>query len=263
MVLLLQQTTAAEIQPTLNTDIIRWWYDVATNAAYITVASGVIILLVYFIRLLLVSGNKGRYDFISQSEVRFLLVSSVFFIISFLLFYNREISGHYSFMIMFARVFLTGCVGLVLVTIVQSFLKFYYPFFIEKRLRELRFKPRISPKTGKPMKLLSEEEEDAYLDEGMQAEENVFSVDYDVWKDEESGFIQIEKYSGHLHALRCPECNYQTLKLIKEEILSNPTLSYEGELMKHYQCTYCGHKARKSVVLRKQNAAVETASSSS
>ena len=32
--------------------------------------------------------------------------------------------------------------------------------------------------------LLSEDEEDAYLDEGMQAEENVFSVDYDVWIDE-------------------------------------------------------------------------------
>ena len=32
------------------------------------------------------------------------------------------------------------------------------------------------------MKLLSEEEEDAYLDEGMQAEENVFSVDYDINK---------------------------------------------------------------------------------
>lgn len=257
MTLLLQQTAAAEIQPT--SDIIGWWSDLATSAAYITAAIGVITLLAYLVRLLLVSGNKAKYDFISQSEVKFLLFSSVFFISSFLIFYNREISGHYSFMMMFSRVFLTGSVGLVLLMIVQAFLKFYYPFFIEKRLRELRFKPRISPKTGKPMKLLSEEEEDAYLDEGMQAEENVFSVDYDVWKDEESGFIQIEKYSGHLHALRCPECNYQTLKLIKEEILSNPTLSYEGELMKHYQCTYCGHKAKKSVVLKKQNAAVEAA----
>src|SRR3989442_12745115 len=99
------------------------------------------------------------------------------------------------------RSFGTASMGLIVDVILQNLLKFYYPFYIEKRLKVLRYMPRVSPKTGKPMKLLSEEEEDAYLDEGMQAEENVFSVDYDVWKDEETGYIQIEKYSGHLHAL--------------------------------------------------------------
>ena len=38
------------------------------------------------------------------------------------------------------------------------------------------------------MKFVKEEEEDAYLDEGQQAEENVFSVDYDVWIDQETGY---------------------------------------------------------------------------
>ena len=108
------------------------------------------------------------------------------------------------------------------------------------------------------MKLLSEEEEDAYLDEGMQAEENVFSVDYDVWKDEESGFIKIEKYSGHLHAIQCPECNYQTFKVTREEIVKTPSPTEEGELVKHYTCSYCGHKGKKSVHLKYINKA-ETA----
>ena len=102
------------------------------------------------------------------------------------------------------------------------------------------------------MKLLSEEEEDVYLDEGMQAEENVFSVDYDVWIDQETGYTQIEKYAGHLHALQCPECNYQTFKIVKEEIVKQPTETEEGEIMKHYQCGYCGYKARKSGVLKRQ-----------
>jgi hypothetical protein len=139
---------------------------------------------------------------------------------------------------------------LIAALIVQNLLKFYYPFYIEKRLKELRYRPRVSPKTGKPMKLLSEAEEDAYLDEGMQAEENVFSIDYDVWKDEESGFIKIEKYAGHLHALECPECNYQTFKVVKEEILKAPTATEEGELLKHYQCSYCSYKAKKTVTLK-------------
>jgi hypothetical protein len=100
------------------------------------------------------------------------------------------------------------------------------------------------------MKLLSESEEDAYLDEGMQAVENVFSIDYDVWKDEETGYVKIEKYAGHLHALQCPECNYQTFKVVKEEIMRIPAGEQEGELMKHFLCGYCGYKAKKSGVLR-------------
>lgn len=100
------------------------------------------------------------------------------------------------------------------------------------------------------MKLLSEEEEDVYLDEGMQAEENLFSMDYDVWKDEESGYVKIEKYAGHLHAVQCPECNYQTFKVVKEEILKAPTETEEGELLKHFLCGYCGYKAKKAVTLK-------------
>ena len=140
--------------------------------------------------------------------------------------------------------------GMIVALIIQNLLKFYYPFFIEKRLKALRYKPRVSPKSGKPMKLLSETEEDAYLDEGMQAEENVFSIDYDVWKDEETGYVKIEKYSGHLHALRCPECNYQTFKVSREEIIRTPTDVEEGELLKHYLCGYCGYKAKKTVNLK-------------
>src|ERR1041384_1006138 len=156
------------------------------------------------------------------------------------------------------RIFVTSAMGLIVAVIVQNLLKFYYPFYIEKRLKVLRYRPRISPKTGKAMKLLSEEEEDVYLDEGMIAEENVFSVDYDVWKDEETGYIKIEKYAGHLHALQCPECNYQTFKVVREEILKQPSTTEEGELLKHYQCGYCGYKAKKTVVLR-QSSKSETA----
>jgi hypothetical protein len=97
------------------------------------------------------------------------------------------------------------------------------------------------------MKLLSEEEEDVHLDEGMQAEENVFSVDYDVWVDEETGDVQIEKYQGHLQALQCNSCGFQTMKLMKEEILVSPTSTTEGEMQKNYQCSYCGAKRTKTV----------------
>jgi uncharacterized protein with PIN domain len=141
-------------------------------------------------------------------------------------------------------------VAMIVGVIIQNILKFYYPFFIEKRLRKLRYTARISPDNRK-MKLLSEEEEDVYLDEGMQAEENAFSVDYDVWIDEISGFTKIEKYNGRLHALQCDECNYQTLKVDREEVIQSATDTEDGELMKYYACGYCGHKQRKSFTIAK------------
>jgi hypothetical protein len=227
------------------------WNEMAKNIAYGAWAIAVLIVIGHIIRLATMSDAKTKYDFINKSEIMTLWVASIILIIGCCFFANSAVTPESGTLIwMFVRAFTTISMGMIVALIVQNLLKFYYPFFIEKRLRALRYKPRVSPKTGKAMKLLSEDEEDSYLDEGMQAEENVFSVDYDVWKDEETGYVKIEKYSGHLHALQCPECNYQTFKIVKEEILKTPSPTEEGELLKHYQCGYCGFKAKKNVVLK-------------
>jgi hypothetical protein len=227
------------------------WNEMAKNIAYGAWAIAVLIVIGHIIRLATMSDAKTKYDFINKSEIMTLWVASIILITGCCFFANSAVTAESGTVIwIFVRAFTTISMGMIVALIVQNLLKFYYPFFIEKRLRALRYKPRVSPKTGKAMKLLSEEEEDAYLDEGMQAEENVFSIDYDVWKDEETGYVKIEKYAGHLHALQCPECNYQTFKIVKEEILKTPTPADEGELLKHYLCGYCGFKAKKNVVLK-------------
>jgi len=227
------------------------WNNMAANIGYVFWAAAVLIAIGYFLKLSTTNGNKNKYDFINRHEIRLLWIAAIVLVIGLCFYFNSGIEK-FSPVLFFVRGFVTIAFGLIAALILQNLLKFYYPFLIEKRLKALRYKPRISPKTGKPMKLLSEEEEDAFLDEGMQAEENLFSVDYDVWKDEETGHIQIEKYSGHLHAIQCPECNYQTFKVVKEEITRNPTDTVEGEIVKHYLCGYCGYKAKKTVILRQQ-----------
>lgn len=227
------------------------WNSLAFNLALGFWALGILVVLVYIIRLNSVSGSKNKYDFINRHEINNLWIATIILIIGACFFVNANVVELTTLWV-FVRVFTTVMMGILVGLIIQNLLKFYYPFYIEKRLKVLRYKPRISPKTGKPMKLLSEEEEDSHLDEGMIAEENVFSVDYDVWLDEETGYKQIEKYAGHLHAIQCPECNYQTFKITREEILKAPTDTEEGELMKHYACTYCGYKARKTVALKPQ-----------
>jgi len=233
------------------------WNEMAKNIAYGAWAIAVLIVIGHIIRLATMNDAKVKYDFINRSEIKTLWVACVILIIGCCFFANSNVE-ELSALWIFVRVFTTASMGMIVALIVQNLLKFYYPFYIEKRLKVLRYKPRISPKTGKPMKLLSEDEEDAYLDEGMQAEENVFSVDYDVWKDLETGYVKIEKYSGHLHAIQCPECNYQTFKIVKEEIVKHPSPSAEGELLKHYLCGYCGYKAKKNVTLKMSQKFEET-----
>lgn len=234
------------------------WNSLASNIAYVCWAAGILVALGYFVKLSTTQDNKSKYDFINKHEINFLWIASIILIVG-AGFYANAIITELNALWIFVRIFTTASMGMIVALIIQNLLKFYYPFFIEKRLKVLRYKPRVSPKTGKPMKLLSEEEEDAYLDEGMQAEENLFSMDYDVWKDEETGHIKIEKYSGHLHAIQCPECNYQTFKVVREEIIKQPTATEEGELLKHYLCGYCGHKAKKTVSLKQSVKLQETA----
>jgi hypothetical protein len=213
--------------------------------AFLVIILGLIVILFHLIRLLFTSDFKRRYDYINRYEIKTLWISFLFIITGLGILANTIVEeGEIIWLLV--RVFVTVMMGLIVAVIISNLLKFYYPFYVEKRLRKLRYTPRKSPKTGKAMKLLSEEEEDVYLDEGMQAEENVFPVDYDVWIDEETGYTKIEKYAGHLVALQCPECSYQTLKVVKEEILESPTEDEEGELMKFFKCDYCGYKERKA-----------------
>jgi len=216
----------------------------------IVIGVAVLLVLFYYLRLGTLGEFKQKYDYINKNEIDVLWRSSVIILIGAIFWINTHL-GETELLWFSVKLFVSAMLALIIGVIVQNVLRFYFPFYIEKRLKKLRYAPRISPKTGKQMKLLSEEEEDVYLDEGMQAEEDIFSVDYDVWVDEETGYTKIEKYSGHLHALQCSECNYQTLKVVKEEIIKSPTVTEDGELMKYFKCSYCGHKARKTFHIAK------------
>ena len=193
-------------------------------------AVGVLILVGHFLKLLTTSDFKTRYDYINMHEINLMWYGLLLLLVGLTLYVNTVVANT-TWLWFFVRLFVSIMFAMIVGVVIQNVLKFYYPFFIEKRLKKLRYTPRVSP-DGRKMKLLSEEEEDVYLDEGMQAEEDAFSVDYDVWIDEVSGFTKIEKYNGRLHALQCPDCNYQTLRVDREEVIQPATDNEEGELMK-------------------------------
>ena len=216
----------------ISPELLSNWNTYAGYLAMAVAGVGALILLGHYLKLLATSDFKTRYDYINMHEINMLWNGVLLIIIGGTLYFNTVFEES-NWLWFFVRVFMSSMFAVIAGVIIQNILKFYYPFFIEKRLKKLRYTPRTSP-DGRKMKLLSEEEEDVYLDEGMQAEEDAFSVDYDVWIDEESGYTQIEKYNGRLHALRCSSCNYQTLKVDREEVVQQATESSEGELIKYY-----------------------------
>lgn len=218
--------------------------------AYAIAGVGVLILLGHLLKLMTTSDYKSRYDYINMHEINLLWYGILLVLVGATLFVNIILAAA-TWLWFLVTVFVSIMVAMIVGVVIQNVLKFYYPFFIEKRLKKLRYTPRVSP-DGRKMKLLSEEEEDVYLDEGMQAEEDAFSVDYDVWIDDTSGFTKIEKYNGRLHALQCPECNYQTLRVDREEVIQSATDTEDGELMKYFTCGYCGYKERKSFTIARK-----------
>jgi len=222
---------------------------VSNRISIICLILGVAILLFHLVKSMVTSDPKKKYDYLNLYEVRLFNYSSIFFVVALvfqvqMLFPILNIS-QLTFIII--RLAVIGMMGVAVGYFIWQYLSVSYPSRLEKRLEALRYRPRISPKTGKKMKLLSEEEEDVHLTEGMQAEENVFSIDYDVWIDEETGYTKIEKYDGHLHANKCPDCGFQTLKDVREEIIKSPSLTETGELIKHFECSFCEHKEMERV----------------
>ena len=232
-------------------DFLAKWQQIVYILVFVVLGIGVLNYVFFKITFATKKTYKEKYDLASEKESKKLLTGHIMVAVALFLFCNTL---EYETMKIdplwfFIRLFVSLCIGVLYGYIAQLILKFYYPGVLEKKLKKLRYTPRINPENGKKMKLLSEDEEDAYLDEGMQAEENVFSVDYDVWIDESTGYTKIEKYKGHLSALECDRCGYQTLRLEKEEIIREATAEEDGELLKEYKCSYCNRIKRKNVVL--------------
>ena len=234
------------------------WYNAMIVCGIISFTVGLIIYLVHNFRVALIKDFKEKYDFINANEVRwykwtFIAVAvGVGFLINL---YGSNESGLNKVGVWFFVRMFFGFSGATLMAYVSNLvLEYYYPTKLNSKLKKWRYMPRVNPKTGHKMRLLSEEEEDTHLDQGKQAEESIFSIDYDVWIDEKSGDIKIEKYEGHLTALKCNNCGFFTMKVIKEEITQRYDDESPKELLKHYKCAYCKNVRATAFIISKKEA---------
>lgn len=109
-----------------------------------------------------------------------------------------------------------------------------------KYLRSLREKPVTCDHCGGSMRLLSEAEEDQYLNFKQQAEERVKSIDYDVWKCnvcENYKVLPYEKMTTKYQI--CPQCGAKTYSLVRDRIITPATTLTMGSGEKVYECAGC------------------------
>lgn len=210
------------------------------------------LFLMYQVQVQSFRSRTKKYKFVSEREISSLRTIAVFLAASV---------GCYSFVLVRLSFGQAGVIeyivsslvaivtGVVLGYVLWNYLSYYYPFILEKRLGDIRFKAMKSPMTGKAMTLLNEMQEDAHLSQKMIDEEDTLSVDYDVWMDDESDYKVIERYDTRFHPLVCESCNFRTLVEKQVKIVREPQQSIKGLLRKHYECTYCGHLESKDIAI--------------
>lgn len=122
-----------------------------------------------------------------------------------------------------------------------AFLMFY-----KKKASSFRKKPRACPQCSKPLVLMSEKQEDAYLTAGQQSEEMVGSVDYDAWICLDCGHRTFLSYTKAFTRYQpCPKCRFKTYAQTSDRIVSSPTPISAGQGVHVFTCANCGHEALK------------------
>lgn len=240
----------------LHNPFLDAWHQSMIIGAIIMVVVGIVIYIIYHVRVSAISDYKEKHDFINTNEIKWYKYVFYSFGIAVAMIVNIYASGRLNEIGVwfFVRIFMGAAAATLVGYVAALVLDYYYPTKLSQKLRKWRYMPRTNPATGNKMRLLREDEEDIHLNEGMQAEENVFSIDYDVWVDEKTSDVKIEKYQGHLIALQCKNCGFYTMRVTREEIVLTNDDGTPKELVKHYQCTYCKNvRATQFKISRKES----------
>lgn len=134
------------------------------------------------------------------------------------------------------------------------------PVQIYRRWR--RNKPRICPVDRSRMERLSEEWDDNHLQQGQITEEQLKSVDYDVWECPECQHRIIEGYKAWFSGYgACRSCGFRTVEGTTE-IIQQATTSSSGLKRIDYYCHHCQDAYSVEKTIPKKSSSSSSGSSS-
>lgn len=117
-----------------------------------------------------------------------------------------------------------------------------FRFLILSRMKIIREIPPKS-KHGNKLYKLSESEEDQFLEPGQVSEDNIKSIDYDVWISEGATEVIILRYPKWFSKYsKCPQCSNKTKYLAGSRTITAATCYSSGTGEKDYACKHCSYK---------------------
>ena len=113
-------------------------------------------------------------------------------------------------------------------------------------------KHKIVCHCGSEMGLLSESQEDSFLDAIKQLEEKIGSRDYDVWLCKKCRNTIIYPYDKIFSGYdKCPSCGAKTYKKKYDSVIREPSVNHDGLVKTVFECKNCKYRDEKTKVLPK------------
>lgn len=132
------------------------------------------------------------------------------------------------------------------------------PAFLICRLamNRLRNHPRNCPNCSHAMRKLDEQTDNNFLTPAQDTEEQLNSVDYDVWLCDNCGEKDVIPYiNKRSHFTECPNCGARACSLVGNRIIKQPTTSATGLGERIYTCRNCGKQSSRPYTIAKLAAA--------
>ena len=213
----------------------------------------VLILLFHEFKVMSISDQKEKYDYVNLHEIKYFRLGVITLLIGVGFFLVAEVTPTLPVSDSnktFISIFFLIVLGTIFYVTLTSVVGIIYPRLLERRLKRIRNKPRKSS-AGNVMRKLSDEEGSVHLeaDQLSMHKSEIHSAEYDVWLDDKTGEKKIDKYMAYQRGEKCGECGYYTMKIDVEEIEKQPTQLEDGLLLEHYKCSYCKHREAREVVI--------------
>lgn len=122
------------------------------------------------------------------------------------------------------------------------------------KMHRVRRHKRNCPHCGTRMKLVDEVHDNDYLSPSQDLEEQLNSVDYDVWHCPNCAQTDIYPYVNRsTRFIKCPRCHARTMSLSDRRILRDSTTSSDGEGVDIYYCRNCGNHTEKRFKIERKH----------
>ena len=122
------------------------------------------------------------------------------------------------------------------------------------RYYRARNKPMKCPTCGTKMRKLNEEEDNELLNASQDFEEQLKTVDYDVWLCPECGTV--ERYPFRAKQLKyteCPRCHTVAMCMVRDHTIRPATTRSQGIGERIYECQFCHYQNRKQYAIPKKD----------